>query len=102
MATIEIKIDEQKIRELLQDDWGMAVLLDPSKEPDHTSRDDRTSEGQTWRADFGSTWTEERNVSAKADHSGWHDRTGGALRSRRHLLWRPSFSGKSDRRRRSC
>ncbi len=62
MASIEIEIDEQKIHELLQGDRGMAVLLEPTKEPDHTSRDDRTSEGQTWRADRRSARAEERNV----------------------------------------
>ncbi len=62
MATIEIEIDEQKIQQLLRGDRGMAVLLEPTREPDHTSRDDRTSEGQTWRADRRSTWAEERNV----------------------------------------
>jgi hypothetical protein len=40
MATIQIEIDEQKIQQLLQGDRGMAVLLEPTKEPDHTSRDD--------------------------------------------------------------
>ncbi|MCS3612996.1 hypothetical protein GGP63_002836 [Salinibacter ruber] len=55
MATIEIEIDDEKIHQLLQGDRGIAVLLEPTKEPDHTSRDDRTSEGHTWRADRRST-----------------------------------------------
>ncbi|MCS3685151.1 hypothetical protein GGP81_002928 [Salinibacter ruber] len=43
MANIEI--DEQKIYELLQGDRGVSVLLEPTREPDHTSRDNRAFEG---------------------------------------------------------
>jgi hypothetical protein len=46
MATIEI--DDEKIHQLLRGDRGMEVLLEPTREPDTASGDDRTFE---WRAD---------------------------------------------------
>jgi len=40
MATIEIEINDEKIHQLLRGDRGMAVLLEPTKEPDLAGRDD--------------------------------------------------------------
>jgi hypothetical protein len=51
MATFEIEIDGEKIHELLQGDRGMAVLLEPTKEPDSAGRDDRAPEGRARRGD---------------------------------------------------
>ena len=43
MTTFEIEIDDEKIHQLLRGDQGMAVLLEPTREPDSTGRDDLLS-----------------------------------------------------------
>jgi hypothetical protein len=45
MATFEMEIPDEKIQEMYEGDRGFAVLLEPTREPDFASRDDRSPRG---------------------------------------------------------